>query len=50
MIHAVQQIVSDLHGTMSLPPVPVTVTTAFPDVEKPPQALQVASLHIAACE
>ena len=33
-IDGVQQIVSDLRGALSLPPVPVTVTTAFPDSEE----------------
>jgi len=29
-----QEIVSDLHGTLSLWPVPVMVTAVFPDIEK----------------
>ena len=33
-IPAVQEIVSDLHGTLSLWSVPVMVTAVFPDVEK----------------
>jgi len=33
-VPAVQQIVSDLRGTVSLWPVPVMVTTVFPDIEK----------------
>ena len=33
-IPAVQQIVSDLRGTLSLLPVPVMVTAVFPDIEK----------------
>lgn len=45
-IDTVQQIVSDLRGALSLPPVPVTVTTAFPDSEElspeRPQAPQVS--------
>ena len=39
-IHAVQQIVSDLRGTLSLPPVAVSVTTEFPDAEKPVSQVQ----------
>ena len=45
-IDAVQQIVSNLCGALSLPPVQVTVTTAFPDSEElspeRPQAPQVS--------
>ena len=45
-IDTVQQIVSDLRGALSLPPVPVKVTTAFPDSEQlspeRPQAPQVS--------
>ena len=33
-IPAVQQIGSDLRGTLPLWPVPVMVTTVFPDIEK----------------
>ena len=52
-IEAVQQIVSDLRGLLSLPPVMVIVTAAFPDTEEfslkspeQPQAPQVEGLPV----